>query len=203
MHSLPREIQLFRRKNIKKILAIDEVGRGALAGPLVVGGLLLDRSTLRFLKQLGIKDSKKLTPLQRQHLFNQIKKAKLPFTLIKTTNKRIDRLGIGRAWRQSVYKLISLSEADFILIDGNTPLPFSNYESWVKGDERLISIGAISIIAKVQRDRFMNKLAKRFPVYGFDKHKGYGTKYHRLTLKKFGPCPYHRLSFCHHFLKPK
>lgn len=199
MKKIGRERQLFRQ-GYKTILAIDEVGRGALAGPLVVGGLLFNQAWFKKLETLPIRDSKQLREPQREALWLDIKKLEPVFKLVKVKNTTIDRAGLSKLWHKSVDQLIKRFQPDFVLIDGKTVLKIENYESWVKGDQRLISLGAISIIAKVHRDRLMRRLHQQNQLYGFDQHKGYGTKRHCLALKKFGPCPYHRLSFCHHLL---
>ncbi|MCL4358405.1 MAG: ribonuclease HII [Patescibacteria group bacterium] len=191
-----REKKLFQDRKIKKILAIDEVGRGALAGPFFVAGLIVSRQSFKKLKKLPIADSKKLSPNQRQSIFAQIKNLGLVYKIIKTEANKIDRFGLSQAWLDSINQLIERFKPDLTLIDGPIRLAKPiRYESWIKGDEKIISIGASSIVAKVERDSLMKKLAVNFPSYRFEQNKGYGTSRHIAAIKKFGLSPIHRQSF--------
>ncbi len=182
----------------KKILAIDEVGRGALAGPFFVGGLLSDIEFYSNLKLFNIKDSKKLKEKKRYEIFNSIKKIKPKFEIMKFTNKEIDKLGIGNCFKIAIENLYKKFKPDFILIDGKPVkcnIDKRKLKFIVDGDEKIKLISAISIIAKVLRDKYMISIDKYYPVYEFKINKGYGTKKHILAIKRFGICKHHRISF--------
>lgn len=189
-------------KQYKSILAIDEAGRGALAGPLAVGGFFLDKTTLKFLRNNKIEffDSKQLSAKSRQLIAGLIKKFKLPHKVFLIPAKTIDKRGVNHAFLLGTRKLLEYFLPKAVLLDGrrithsfSLPLYFL-----VKGDQRLNSLGGASIVAKVKRDNQMIKLALRYPRYQFEKHKGYGTELHRQLLQKHGLCPSHRHSFCLH-----
>lgn len=174
------------------IAGVDEAGRGPLAGPIVASAVIL------YSEVKGVDDSKKLTERKREELFDILMSEEHDIGISVISNKIIDEIGIQsaniRAMTEAVSKL--KNKPDLLLIDGyeikGFPCP-----AWkiVKGDQRSISIGAASIIAKVTRDRIMKEFDKQYPGYGFAKHKGYGTKEHLLAIEKLGPSPIHRLSF--------
>ena len=176
------------------IAGIDEVGRGPLAGPVVSAAVILGEN----FSVDGITDSKKLTPHKRDDLFDQIYQHAQDISLGMVDNDTIDQINILQAARLSMlYAVEKLKKTpDFLLIDGihNIESPIAQ-ETIKKGDQRSISIAAASIIAKVTRDRMMTKFATQFPGYGFEQHKGYGTKKHRDVIKSMGICPIHRKSF--------
>lgn len=192
------EERLFK-SGYKKILAIDEVGRGSLAGPLYVGGLLLNFKQFKELKEISITDSKKLNPLKRKIIFQLIQKLNLSYKIVKFSNKKIDKYGIGQCFNRGVIELYRFFKPDFVLIDGKEikylKNKIKNVKFLVNGDSLLISIGAISIISKVLRDSYMEKLAKKINNYEFEKNKGYGTYNHFKKIKKYGLSQYHRRSF--------
>jgi len=189
----------FFQKGYRRILAIDEVGRGSLAGPFFIGGLLLNKKAYSQLKKIDIKDSKKLSPLQRQKLFNLMKKFKLKYKIEKFSNKQIDNLGINYCFLKGIVNLYKFFKPDLTVIDGkeinSLKKELKNIKFIVKGDEKLISLGAISIISKHLRDQYMIKLSKKINIYHFEKHKGYGTQLHFHQIKIYGPSKYHRLTF--------
>jgi len=192
----PRSIEenkLFR-KGYQFIAGADEAGRGPWAGPLVAAAVVLPRRHgLR-----GINDSKKLSPQIREKLYVDIIKTALTWTVSVIDNTKIDEIGVGRANKISLEQAIqSLSILpDFALVDA-FEIELNNIpsRSIVKGDAKVVSIAAASIIAKVTRDNLMLAYHKKFPDYDFYKHKGYGTKRHAMLLKKYGPISIHRKSF--------
>jgi ribonuclease HII len=184
--------------NSLRIAGVDEVGRGPLAGPVVAAAVLfpLDLSDDDFPKGLG--DSKKLSPIQRENAFEAILAcahvsiASLPASAIDESNIRLASLEAMRG------ACLGLSVTpDIVLVDGRDipPLLPMPSKAIIKGDAHIASIAAASIVAKVMRDRMMVELAKAYPVYGFERHAGYGTAFHRDALLIYGPCPEHRFSF--------
>lgn len=198
-------------KSLKYIIGIDEAGRGPLAGPVSVGVVLLkvnfDTQTL-----VGVNDSKKLSVIKREAVFikaTQLKKAKaLDYEVTLVSAKEIDKKGIvpaiKKALESGLNKLIKRHSLKpglvMIKLDGGlkAPAEFFHQETIIKGDLKEYSIGLASILAKVTRDRYMEKIAKKetFSSYQFAKHKGYGTILHRQMIKVNGLSPEHRASFC-------
>ncbi len=181
-------------KGFQRIAGIDEAGRGALAGPLFVGLVIFPPGY----QNPSIKDSKLLTPEKREELFEVIVRDALFWAVSSASVEEINQMGIVKALFLAVERVLSQIEPpDLLLMDG--PLAIPQYKglqkALVKGDKISLSIGAASILAKVSRDRYMKELAKKYPQYGFDKHKGYATKEHLLSLKKYGPSPQHRIAF--------
>ena len=178
---------------------LDEAGRGAWAGPVVAAAVILpsgDPDLARHL--LGVRDSKQLTPARREALLETIQQHALAWGVGAVPPAGIDELGIVPATRQAMHlALQALSPpADYLLIDHlRLPGVALPQTSLPKGDARILSIAAASIVAKVSRDRMMVELEARYPRYGFGRHKGYGTAQHRAALAALGPSPAHRLSF--------
>jgi len=183
------------------IAGMDEVGRGSLAGPLVAAAVILDRKGLMI---EGINDSKKLTPLKRNQLYKKIISSCICWSIAKISPAEIDRKNITRA-NIKVFDLAArclkirpdIIISDFINIDSKK-LAHASSTGFIpisKGDQSSVSIAAASIVAKVTRDRIMEKMAKLFPEYGFDKNKGYGTKKHMMSIQKYGPTRVHRMTF--------
>lgn len=197
------------KKGYKIIVGLDESGRGPLAGPVTAGAvIILLPKKFSLLKNaifkkilLLARDSKKLSPKQREEIFGLIKKCPLiQFSYALASEKVIDKINIEKATflaMKKCLKKINL-KPDIILIDGNRIIDKTmkvKQVAVVKGDDKIFSIALASIIAKVIRDRKMKLLAKKYPKYKFEIHKGYPTKLHRKLLKKYGPCPIHRLSY--------
>ncbi len=188
------------RNDSKKIIGIDEAGRGPLAGPVVVAGVLYRGSTA-FPKMLrGIKDSKKLSARQRDEWYALITACPdFAWATARVAPAMIDRINILQASRMGarrVYKKLAPKNDVLALLDGGLILPSSvEQKTIIKGDEKISLIAAASVIAKVTRDRLMLKLHKKYPCYRFDLHKGYGTALHRKMLGQYGACPVHRVSF--------
>ncbi len=173
---------------------VDEAGRGCLAGPVVAGAVILDEK--RPIHGLG--DSKALSEKRRNELFVEIRENALAYSVGITGPAQIDRINILQASLLAMEKaVLALEEKpDCLLIDGNskTSLPIRQ-KTIVKGDSKCASIAAASIVAKVTRDRIMTEIERKYPGYGFSRHKGYPTKTHFDALRSLGPCPIHRKSF--------
>lgn len=192
------------KKSHKYIIGIDEAGRGPLAGPVAVGTVKIKKDfNKKFFK--GIKDSKKLTEEERGTWFelakNAQKRKELFFSVSLISNTIIDKHGISKAIKiginKNLEKLSVSKKESYILLDGSlkAPIEYKNQFTIIKGDEKIPLISLASIVAKVTRDRYMKNLAKKYPKYGFEKHKGYGTEEHRRAIKKHGSISIHRKSF--------
>ncbi|MEX0917143.1 MAG: ribonuclease HII [Candidatus Paceibacterota bacterium] len=185
------------------IVGIDEVGRGPLAGPLTVGIVGLPKGFKK--KELPlVRDSKKLSPEKRNEIVRAARKLKkekkLFYTTVSISEKEIDRRGISKCLSLCIKKgLLRLPYVpSCVLLDGGLKAPEGYVQKTIiKGDSSEFAIGLASVIAKVKRDSYMEKMALRFPEYYFEKHKGYGTLEHRKFLKKYGPCDLHRKTFLH------
>jgi ribonuclease HII len=181
----------------ESIAGVDEVGRGALAGPVVAAAVILPRNLKYFVKN-GVRDSKKLNYTRREILFELIKSTPACIGLGIVPHHVIDEINIlnatRRAMREAIEKLNMVP--GFILVDG-MPIPRLKIpqKGIIDGDSLCISIAAASIIAKVTRDHIMRDLDSQYPDYGFGVHKGYGTRQHLLCLTRLGPTPVHRFSF--------
>ena len=176
------------------IAGVDEVGRGPLAGPVCVAAVIMPLDDLID----GVDDSKKLSEKKRNLLFEQIKEKAICYHIEMVDEETIDKINILEATKLCMKKAIEgLSlKPDVVLIDAISKLDTDvNLRGIIKGDALSYSIGCASILAKVTRDNLMVELAKEYPEYGFEKHKGYGTKVHIEALKEHGPCVHHRLSF--------
>ncbi len=187
---------------IVSIAGVDEAGRGPLAGPVYAAAVILPPNII--IK--GIKDSKKLSEKQRNKLFDEITEKAVAYNIFSVDEKRIDEINILNATYEAMNGAVNgLSIIpEQVLIDGNSiggmDIP---HETVIKGDSKSISIAAASILAKVSRDRFICKMAEKYPEYGFDKHKGYGTKAHNEAILKYGPCELHRRTFLKKLLGDK
>ena len=184
------------------VCGIDEAGRGPLAGPVVVAAVILPADEI----SLYLNDSKKLSEKKRNLLFDQIKAKALAYGIGIVDHKRIDEINILQATYEAMR--MAVSELDLrpdILLNDAVTIPGVDIEQIpiIKGDAKSISIAAASVLAKVTRDRIMEKLAQKYPVYGFEKHKGYGTKAHREAIIEYGPCEEHRRTFIGKILQSK
>jgi ribonuclease HII len=175
------------------IIGVDEAGSGALAGPVVSGAAVLKLNT----KIINIKDSKLLSEKQREEVYPQITEGAIAWGAGIATVEEIFKLGIRQATYLSMRRAIQkIDNPEFLLVDAWTiPEIDIPQRAIIKGDLKVKSIAAGSIIAKVTRDRIMRQLSKEFDQYGFDVHKGYGTKIHQAAIKKHGPCKAHRLGY--------
>ena len=189
------------------MVGLDEVGRGALAGPVVaaavffrakIGGLT-SANLAEVRPPLLLRDSKKLSAKKREYFYKILtKNPDIEWGIGRVSERMIDKINILEATKLAMGKAINnlKSRVDFLILDGNfrirTKIP---QKSIIKADEKVFSCAAASIIAKVNRDKLMMRYHKKYPQYGFDKHKGYPTRLHRLMIKKHGFCKIHRKSF--------
>jgi ribonuclease HII len=183
------------------IAGLDEAGRGALAGPVAVGAVILPRDdeTLLLHALTGVRDSKQMTPLSRESLAPRIREVALVWCVGFASAEEIDTLGIVPATRTAAMRALrGLSIApQYLLTDFHLELPQLELPqtSIVKGDAHCLSIAAASVLAKTARDALMRDLDSQYPNYGLGKHKGYGTRLHRSAMKRFGYSPIHRKTF--------
>lgn len=185
----------------KLIAGCDEAGRGPLAGPVMVASVIMPLGEDKIIE--GVNDSKKLTAKKRDELFDKIKETAISYNISIIDEKTIDEINILEATKKGMNEAInSLNiKPDFALIDAVKGLNLvCDYLPIIKGDSLSYSIACASILAKVTRDRLMEEFAKKYPEYGFEKHKGYGTKLHIEMLKKHGKCEIHRDSFIKNFI---
>lgn len=189
------------KSGYRYVAGVDEVGRGALAGPVCAAAvLILNKKLSGELK--NIKDSKQLTAGKREKFYGALTgRPDIVWSVALVSEKIIEKMGIDRAtWLAMERAVLKLEKKPiFLLIDGNRfashKLKPKTYNLIIRGDEKVFSIAAASVIAKVTRDRLMIKTAKKYPQYGFEKHKGYGTKEHFAAIKKHGISEIHRRSF--------
>lgn len=176
------------------VAGVDEAGRGPLAGPVYAAAVILPKGVIIE----GINDSKKLTEKRREELYDIIREKAISYSVRAVDERRIDEINILNATFEAMNGAVNSLETkpDYVLIDGNRIKGMEiDHETVVKGDAKSISIAAASILAKVSRDRFIKEMAKEYPQYGFEKHKGYGTKAHYDAILKYGPCKIHRRTF--------
>ncbi len=192
-------------RGYRNVIGLDEAGRGPLAGPVVAAAVLVKRSSVSDLKFLGVNDSKKLSPKKRDEFYKILTSHRaIKWGIGIVPEKVIDRINIKNASELAMEKaIIKLKKKpDFLIIDGNNiknrKLKNTEHKLIVKGDSKVFSCAAASILAKVKRDRIMIKFHKKYPKYRFDLHKGYPTKLHYRMIKKQGPCKIHRKSFVLH-----
>lgn len=198
MLDLQTERKFFNNK-YQIIAGVDEAGRGPLAGPVVAACVIID-SNFKITEDLeAVADSKKLSAKKREQLFKVIKEKALAVEISVVSHEVIDKINILQASLLAMKKAIEACKItpDLVLIDGNQKIPNLKIEQQtiVGGDASVFCIAAASIVAKVSRDYLISEAAKKYPEYGFEKHKGYGTKQHLEALEKYGPCPIHRQSF--------
>lgn len=170
------------------LCGIDEAGRGPLAGPLVVAGVVLKTSIV------GLNDSKKLSEKKREKLFGEIINNAF-YHIVFTEAKTLDSLGLSLCLKNSIEEIINTVSASEYLMDGNTSFGIENLKHEIKADANYQEVSAASILAKVSRDRYMVEISQKYPNYKFEKHKGYGTKVHIDMIKEFGRSEEHRYSF--------
>ncbi len=190
-------------KGIKYICGIDEAGRGPLAGPVVVGAVILPENS--FIE--GINDSKKISEKKREKIYEQIIEEAIAYSVGIVDQRKIDEINILNATKLGLKIALEglKQKPEIIMVDALTNIDTLGipYISVVKGDAKNYSIAAASIIAKVTRDRIMQQWDEVYPIYGFAKHKGYGTAEHIRIIKENGPCILHRESFIKNFVKTK
>jgi ribonuclease HII len=183
-----------REQGFSRVAGVDEAGRGALAGPMFAAAVILPEA----FDLDGIADSKVLSPAAREEAFERIVRDAVTVSVCRVMPSRIDRRGLHRSnlWLLRRAVLTLPVEPDYVLSDGFPVrrLPMPNL-AIKKGDAVTASVAAASIVAKVTRDRMMDRYHRRFPVYGFDHNRGYGTPEHRAAIREHGPSPIHRYSF--------
>ena len=188
-------------QGIEYICGIDEAGRGPLAGPVVVGAVIMPKDS--FIE--GVNDSKKISEKKREKIYDQILEEAIAYSIGVIDRDVIDDINILNATKLGVKKAVSTlkQRPEVIMVDALTGIDTDGipYISVVKGDAKNYSIAAASIIAKVTRDRMMKEWDEVYPDYGFAKHKGYGTAEHIRVIKEKGPCIIHRKSFIKNFVK--
>ena len=189
------EEKLYESKKVKFICGIDEAGRGPLAGPVVVGAVIMPRDSMIE----GVNDSKKISESKREMLYEKITSEAISYSVGIIDHKVIDDINILNATKLAVTTALKelVVKPDVILVDALTGIDTLGipYISEIKGDSKEYSISCASIIAKVTRDRIMREWDEVYPVYGFAKHKGYGTAFHIQAIKENGLCQIHRRSF--------
>ena len=185
-----------------KILAgMDEAGRGPLAGPVVCACVVMPLEKEKIID--GVNDSKKLSAKKREYLFDKIISSAICYKIIEVDNKTIDKINILNATKLGMSNCVNNMDIniDMLLVDAVNGLDVKcKYLPIIKGDAKSYLIACASILAKVYRDRLMEKLDEKYPIYNFKKHKGYGTKEHIENLKRFGKCEIHRDTFIKHFI---
>jgi ribonuclease HII len=173
---------------------VDEAGRGPLAGPVVAAAVILPPGY----RNPDIRDSKKLSPAQRERLFPVIRREAAAWATALATHEEIDGINILQASLLAMRRAVEAlpSTPDFLFVDGNRRVPCAiSQETLVGGDGRCLSIAAASILAKVERDRMMGEFDRLYPGYGFSAHKGYPTRDHLEAIRRLGPSPIHRRTF--------
>jgi ribonuclease HII len=183
------------RGGFKLVAGLDEVGRGALAGPVVAAAVILNLADV----PAEVNDSKMLTRLKRERLSLEIEKRAVAFAVGRVEHDEIDRINILQASLQAMVKAVKALQppAEYALIDGRNLLPGFDcpQQAIIKGDKQCVSIAAASILAKVARDRWMREFDEQYPGYGFAEHAGYNTRMHQEAIAKLGACAIHRRSF--------
>ncbi|MDO8551860.1 MAG: ribonuclease HII [bacterium] len=222
--------KLYWKKGYKVVVGVDEVGRGCFAGPIVAAAVVFKGSrksmvgrvgrkgtqlstsstlsTLTTLEALGINDSKKLKPKERERLEKEIKKYALAWGIAEIPTSVINRLGMGKACARVMRKAIRQAQGKlsggrtFVLVDGYhvkyiPSIGLKRQKPIIDGDQKSISIAAASILAKVYRDKLMRKLSTKYPQFGWGRNKGYGTLEHQKAILRYGMTRYHRKQFIH------
>ena len=194
IHLKQMEKELYQ-KGFQTIAGIDEAGRGPLAGPVVVAGVIMPKDSMIE----GVNDSKKVSEKKREKLYDIILEEAIDYGVGIVDQKEIDKINILNATKKALHLSVeSLKiKPQLILVDALTGIDTCNipYKSIIKGDATCYNISAASIIAKVTRDRIIREWDEVYPQYGFAKHKGYGTAQHIQAIREYGPCPLHRKSF--------
>lgn len=189
------------KKGFTNVVGIDEVGRGSWAGPLVAAGVILPKN---FIAPKNFADSKQISPQLRTQFDKIIRQQAKCVAVAEISHSTINKIGVGIANQMAFRKVLKLLAvpADFVLVDAlHIKYLAKSIQNPIKhGDQIVTSIAAASIVAKVYRDNLMQGLAKNFPKYGFEKHKGYGTKIHQDAILKYGFCNIHRTSYNLNFL---
>lgn len=189
-----------RESGAELIAGVDEAGRGPLAGPVVVAGVIMPLDEENLIE--GVNDSKKLSAKKRDLLFDEIMAKAIDVQVAVISCREVDELNVLNATKKGMLQCIDgLKRVDKVLIDAVKLSAKVPTLAIVHGDALSYSIAAASIVAKVTRDRLMTEYDKQYPQYNFAKHKGYGTAEHIRLLQQYGPCPIHRRTFIGHFVQ--
>ncbi len=188
-----------KKRKKRKIVGIDEAGRGPLAGPVVAAAVMVKNWNTEIENWGQVRNSKELSALQREKIFQKVvNHTDIVWGVGVVSEKIIDRINILEATKLAMKRALEKIECrdTLVIIDGNFEIKTNlKQKSVVKGDEKIRECSLASIVAKVKRDRVMENYHKRYPEFGFNRHKGYGTKKHRDAIRKHGPSPIHRRSF--------
>lgn len=196
MHGQAFDDGLRRSLGVVELIGVDEAGRGPLAGPVVAAAVRLGPRQASRLAEA--RDSKALTAERRERLFAKIRETASAVSIAWAQPRRIERENILQATLDSMRRAVSrIDGPGFVLVDGNQPVPGLSRPQLtiIDGDVYSLAVSCASIVAKVFRDRCLTRLDRRYPGYGFSRHKGYGTKGHLQALQRLGPCPIHRRTF--------
>ena len=200
LNNLKEEEKKLHSRGFKNICGIDEAGRGPLAGPVVIAGVIMPEDSMIE----GVNDSKKVSEKKRELLYDKIIEEAISYSVAIIGQDVIDEINILNATKKGLTNVVEGLDVrpDLIIVDALEHIDTKGipYESIIKGDAKCYSIAAASILAKVTRDRIMRKWDLVYPQYGFAKHKGYGTAFHIQAIKEYGLCPIHRRSFTKKFV---
>ena len=200
LNNLKEEEKNLHSRGFKNICGIDEAGRGPLAGPVVIAGVIMPEDSMIE----GVNDSKKVSEKKRELLYDKIIEEAISYSVAIIGQDVIDEINILNATKKGLTNVVGGLDVrpDLIIVDALEHIDTKGipYESIIKGDAKCYSIAAASILAKVTRDRIMREWDLVYPQYGFAKHKGYGTAFHIQAIKEYGLCPIHRKSFTKKFL---
>ena len=200
LNNLKEEEKKLHSRGFKNICGIDEAGRGPLAGPVVIAGVIMPEDSMIE----GVNDSKKVSEKKRELLYDKIIEEAISYSVAIIGQDVIDEINILNATKKGLTNVVEGLDVrpDLIIVDALEHIDTKGipYESIIKGDAKCYSIAAASILAKVTRDRIMREWDLVYPQYGFAKHKGYGTAFHIQAIKEYGLCPIHRRSFTKKFV---
>lgn len=200
LNNLKEEEKKLHSRGFKNICGIDEAGRGPLAGPVVIAGVIMPEDSMIE----GVNDSKKVSEKKRELLYDKIIEEAISYSVAIIGQDIIDEINILNATKKGLTNVVEGLDVrpDLIIVDALEHIDTKGipYESIIKGDAKCYSIAAASILAKVTRDRIMREWDLVYPQYGFAKHKGYGTAFHIQAIKEYGLCPIHRRSFTKKFV---
>ena len=200
LNNLKEEEKILHSRGFKNICGLDEAGRGPLAGPVVIAGVIMPEDSMIE----GVNDSKKVSEKKRELLYDKIIEEAISYSVAIIGQDVIDEINILNATKKGLTNVVEGLDVrpDLIIVDALEHIDTKGipYESIIKGDAKCYSIAAASILAKVTRDRIMREWDLVYPQYGFAKHKGYGTAFHIQAIKEYGLCPIHRKSFTKKFV---
>lgn len=186
-----------------KICGLDECGRGAFAGPLVAAGVIINHEIESFpdLLPAPLRDSKKMTEMQRNKIFAVRRKLPIKFAIEEISVEEINEKGMGWANKEIFIRLINRLKARVYMVDGNLKFANIKIQTLIRGDDKCYQVMLASILAKVYRDNLLTKLHKGYPEYQWDKNSGYGTRFHLRAIRDRGTTPLHRVKYVETYLK--